>query len=409
MKKMFHASLAMVMAATMTLGAGSCLADDHRHDDGKAKNIIIMVPDGMGISNVTAARIFKNGPNGERLALESLGVIGHQATHAANSTVTDSAAAATAWAIGRKANNGEISCTRTETGDCSTAPKTVLEIAKKLGKATGLVATSQISHATPAAFGAHAGNRYCGEEIARQYIEETGVDVVLGGGVYATNTKPGRCTWGAGLPGTGMGQEGIITSAINNGYTFVETESTMREAVKDGNLKVLGMFKGFNEGKTVEMFRIDPAVSYPDQEPTLAEMTEVALNILDKDKDGFFLMIEGSQIDWEDHANSAEGMVAETLGFDAAVESVNKWLKKGKNAKKTLLIVAPDHDTAGYAINGPYGTLSNPGEIVDGAFISGEHTATDVVIWSEGPGSNKLGKALDNTDLYDVMVGSMTD
>nr|MBF0223246.1 alkaline phosphatase [Desulfobulbaceae bacterium] len=411
MKKVLHVGMAVAVVTTMTLGAGSCLADEHGRDHKKdgAKNIIMMVPDGMGISNVTAARIFKNGPNGERLALESLKVIGQQSTHAANSTVTDSAAAATAWAIGQKANNGEISCTPTETGDCSNAPKTVLEIAKAMGKATGLVATSQISHATPAAFGAHAGNRYCGEEIARQYIEDTDVDVVLGGGVYYTNTKTGRCPWGASLPGTGMGQDGIISSAMDNGYTVVGTEDELKDAVKGKDSKVLGLFKGFNDGKTVEMFHVDPTVTYPEEEPTLAEMTEAALDILDDDKDGFFLMVEGSQIDWEDHANSQEGMIAETLGFEAAVETVNSWLKKGHNAKNTLLIVAPDHDTAGYAINGPYGTLSNQGEIVDGAYISGNHTATDVVIWSQGPGSENLGRALDNTDLFSVMVNALDD
>lgn len=376
-----------------------------KHGGEHAKNIIFMCPDGMGISNVTATRIFKNGPNGNRLALESLEVIGHQATHSADSTVTDSAAAATAWAIGQKANNGEISCTRNEeTGDCTGAPKTVLELAKEMGKATALVVTSQISHATPAAFGAHAGNRYCGEEIARQYIEETGVDVVLGGGVYYTNDASSRCPWAASLPGTGMGQGGIIASALSNGYTLVETKSEMDALTNE--TKVLGLFKGFSEGKTVEYFRVDGTV-YPADEPTLAEMTGAALDILDNDKDGFFLMVEGSQIDWEDHANNDIGMIAETLGFDAAVEVVRDWLQKGNNAQHTLVIIAPDHDTSGYAINGPYGTLSNPGDIVDGAYISGDHTGTDVVIWSEGPGSENLGKALDNTDLFQVMVDAL--
>ncbi|MGD9176116.1 MAG: alkaline phosphatase [Desulfobacterales bacterium] len=382
-----------------------------KHGGEHAKNIIFMCPDGMGISNVTAARIFKNGPNGDRLALESLKVIGHQSTHAKNSTVTDSAAAATAWAIGQKANNGEISCTRNEeeNGDCTGAPKTILEIAKEMGKATGLVATSQISHATPAAFGAHAGNRYCGEEIARQYIEETGVDVVLGGGVYYTNTAGSRCPWAASLPGTGLGQDGIIESAVNNGYAVVQTKGQMNALTSE--TKVLGLFKDFSQGKTVEYFRVG-GTPYPGDEPTLAEMTEAALDILDNHKRGFFLMVEGSQIDWEDHANNAVGMIAETLGFDAAVEVVRDWLQKGNNAQHTLVIIAPDHDTSGYAIKGPYGSLSEAGDLLDvesgnGAYISGDHTGTDVVIWSEGPGSENLGEALDNTDLFHVMMEAL--
>jgi len=379
-----------------------------------AKNIIFMVPDGQGLSNVTAARIFKNGPNGAPLHQETLEHIGYQRTHSANSTVTDSAAAATAWAIGLKANNGEISCARTESGDCTGAPKTILEHAKEMGKATGLVATSQISHATPAAFGAHAGNRYCGEEIARQYIEETGVDVVLGGGVYYTNSGDDRCPWATSLPGNGLGQDGIIASALSNGYVVVETESEM--AALTNETKVLGLFKGFNEGKTVEYFRVDgeDITPYPADEPTLAEMTEAALGILEKDKDGFFLMVEGSQIDWEDHANNVNGMIAESLGFDAAVKVVLDWVNADSERKNhTLVIVAADHDTGGFAVNGPWGELSDTGELFgesndyagvpEAGWTSPEHTAVDTIIYSQGPGSERLNAAVDNTDLYYVM------
>jgi alkaline phosphatase len=88
---------------------------------------------------------------------------------------------------------------------------------------------------------------------------------------------------------------------------------------------------------------------------------------------------------------------------------VNTWLQKGKNDRQTLVIIAPDHDTSGYAITGPYGTLSNAGEWVEGAYISEDHTGTDVLIWSQGPGSENLAKALDNTDLFDVMVQALDD
>lgn len=415
MKKVYLVGLSVLVsgfiACSSNVLAESGNGKKFAGEKSNAKNVIFMVPDGMGISNVTAARIFQNGPDGARLAMETLDVIGYQSTHAANSTVTDSAAAATAWAVGQKANNGEISCTRDPDpswdGDCNSASETILEIANSMGKATGLVATSQISHATPAAFGAHAGNRYCGEEIARQYIENTGIDVILGGGVYYTNDAPSRCPWAASLPGTGMGQDGIITSAINNGYTVVETESELNAAVDDKNFKILGLFTGFNSGKTVEYFRVN-GTPYPDEEPTLAEMTSAALDILEEDPDGFFLMVEGSQIDWEDHANNVEGQIAETLGFNAAVEEVLNWVNADESRKNhTLIVIAPDHDTAGFAITGPDGILSESGDVVNDGWVSGDHTATDVVIWSKGPGCQYLGVALDNTDLFHILKDVM--
>ena len=139
----------------------------------KAENIIFMVPDGMGLSNVTAARIFKNGPNGGPLNLETLPHIGYQRTHSADSVTTDSAAAASAWASGEKYRNGEVSChDDDQDGKCEPEPvPTILELAKEKGKATGLIATSSITHGTPAAFGAHVHTRDCDKEIARQMFK----------------------------------------------------------------------------------------------------------------------------------------------------------------------------------------------------------------------------------------------
>jgi alkaline phosphatase len=145
-----------------------------------------MVPDGMGLSNVTAARIFRGGPDGDNLYFENLAQIGYQRTHSRNSTVTDSAAAAATWACGEKFNNNEISCHDNDFNkvcDENGSPETILELAQKMGKSTGLVATSTITHATPAVWAAHVHYRNCETEIARLYIEETGVDVLLGGGI----------------------------------------------------------------------------------------------------------------------------------------------------------------------------------------------------------------------------------
>lgn len=405
-------------ALTCTLMVSPAMAKHHKkHGAKRAKNIIFMVPDGQGLSNVTAARIFKNGPNGAPLHQETLKNIGYQRTHSANSTVTDSAAAASAWAIGEKVINNEISCHAGDNGKCIDMVPTILEIAAAKGMATGLVATSQISHATPAAFGSHVISRYCGAEIARQYIAETNVDVILGGGVYGTREGKGCEAYTESYNASDK-REYIIDMATDAGYTFVTNKSAMNSAADSGSKKVLGMFEqnGIGSGKTPEMFWVDSAVAYPAGEPTLAEMTSAALDILEENKKGLFLMIEGSQIDWADHTNDDLGGVgtnsdaaldyqlAESLGFDDAVKVVLDWVNaKPFRKKHTLVIVVADHDTGGFAINGPYNSLTEAGEKVEAGWTSGGHTAVDTIIYSQGPGSEKLNAALDNTDLYYVM------
>jgi alkaline phosphatase len=364
---------------------------------GKAKNIVFMVPDGMGLSYVTAARIFKNGPNGDPLNFETLPVIGYQRTHSKNSTVTDSAAAASAWAAGEKFNNGEISLHDDDGDGNSDGPvkPTILELAKQKGKAVGLVASSTITHATPAAFGAHVHVRKCETEIARQYIEETGVDVILGGGF---GPDASACKTPSGKSAADI----IDIAQFDMGYTYVTTESGMCAATAGGVDKLLGLFTA--GGKTIEAFRVDETVAYPDEEPTLAEMTLAALDILEEDHDGFFLMVEGSQIDWAGHANDLDYLLAEMLGFEAAVEVVMDWTEaKPSRQAQTLIVVVGDHETGGLQINGPYGSLSEAGDKIGDGWTTGSHTAADTVIWSGGPGCWAMGAAIDNTDLYHIM------
>jgi len=363
----------------------------------KAKNIIFMVPDGMGLAHVTAARIFKNGPDGKSLYMETLPTIGYQRTHSADSSITDSAAAASAWASGEKYRNGEISChDNNRNGVCEPTPgPTILETAKAMGKSTGLVVTSTVTHATPAAFGAHVPSRECENEIARQYVQVTEVDVILGGGVErfnSTEDKIDNCsTFG-----------NFITVARDHGYEVVFTEQELKKAVARGTNKLLGLFAP--KGKSPELFRGLPENSYRRDEPTLPRMTAAALEILAKDKDGFFLLIEGSQIDWAGHRHNLFYQVCETLAFDASVKVVLDWLNKEPSRKHTtLMIIAPDHETGGFAIDGAEGRNYKAGDFVEDVWASQGHTASDVVIWSQGPGSQALGRAIDNTDLYRVM------
>ena len=404
MKKVTSVSVCAVAVAA--LAASPAVAKNFHHHWKPKKNIIFMVPDGMGLSNTTAARIFKNGPNGKRLNFETLDNIGYQSTHSANSTVTDSAAAASAWAVGEKFLNGEISCHGNPDGTCKAQKKTILELAEEKGMATGLVVTSQISHATPAVWGAHTISRNCGAEIARQYIEESDVDVILGSGVYKTN--PECSVYAESYANKDDATDYIVSKALANDYFVATTKTEMNDAVDGGVEKILAMFK--SGGKTVEHFHVDPSVVYPVEEPTLAEMTAVALEILEKNKDGLFLMVEGSQIDWENHNGTADsekatkGQIAETLGFDAAVKIVLDWVNANPMRRLTTqIIVVADHDCGGFAVNGPYGSLSEPGDIVEGAFTSSNHTGVDTIVYSQGPLTWKLNKAVDNTYLYNVM------
>ncbi|NWF75035.1 MAG: alkaline phosphatase [Nitrospirae bacterium] len=403
MKKHFQTMvcvISIVILLALALPGISCAGTEVIKSSNYAKNIIFMVPDGMGLYNVTAARIFKNGPDGNPLYLETLPQIGYQRTHSRNSTVTDSAAAAAAWACGEKFNNNEISCHDND-GDkvCDTngSPATILELAKQSGKATGLVATSTISHATPAVWAAHVHYRNCETEIARQYIEVTGVDVILGGGI-GSNQAGKNCE-----QYLGQDKNAVISSAISRGYEYVINKSEMEAAVAARKNKILGLFTA--SGKTPETYRIDPIVySWNEEEPTLPEMTAAALDILEEDKDGFFLMVEGSQIDWANHDNDITYQIGETLAFDESVGVVLDWINAEPSRKNhTLVIIVADHDCGGFAVNGPYGSLSNAGDIVEAGWTSGDHTAGDTIIWSQGPGSHYLGKALDNTDLFSIM------
>ncbi len=374
---------------------------------GRAEQIIFMVPDGMGQADVTAARIFRNGPDGPPLALETLAVMGCQRTHSADSTLTDSAAAASAWAMGEKFNNGELSCHSQTDPLCQRQRPTILELAQARGKSTGLVVSSQISDATPAAFAAHVRSRRCQAEIARQYLAVTGVDVILGGG-------PGQGGDGCSsypLSSAWTDQRAaLLELAGDQGYAAVTGRTSLESAVRENRKKILGMFgpEQGGRGKTPERFRVDASHSYPADEPTLSEMTAAALAVLERNEKGFFLVVEGSQIDWRNHANDLRGQIAEVLAFDKAVRVVLKWVgARAGRAATTLIIIAPDHETGGFAITGPDGRLARKGEIVADGWTGRGHTATDTLLRSQGPGSENLGQVVDNTDLYGVMADAL--
>jgi len=323
----------------------------------KPKNIILLIGDGMGVSQVFAGLTANQGS----LFLENCKHIGFSKTQSADNYITDSAAGGTALSCGIKTYNGAIGVTT------DTIPvKNILEESEEKGLATGLVSTSAITHATPASFIAHQANRGMYEEIAADFLK-TDIDVFIGGGIgHFIARKDGR---------------NLINELRDKGYTF------------ENDLKKI---KGIKKGKLA-------ALTAQVHNPRLAERgdmlpisTQTAINILSKNEQGFFLMVEGSQIDWGGHAASTIYIVEDMLDFDKAIGNAIKFAAKDG---ETLVIVTSDHETGGMALTN--GNVSNG--IVEAAYPTGGHTGVMVPVFSYGPGAEEFTGIMDNTEIHAKM------
>jgi alkaline phosphatase len=200
------------------------------------------------------------------------------------------------------------------------------------------------------------------------------------------------------------GAHGDLTAAaVQKGYSVVFTREQMLAAAPSG--KLLGLF---GENSLVPHCRRGES-EMAAQQPRLSEMTRRALSTLERNPKGFFLLIEGSQIDWANHDNDLEYMIGEILTFDRAVGVVLDWVKAERTRSgETLIIVVPDHDTGGLSITGaPVPSLTESGHHVRPGWISGTHTGQDTMIWSQGPYSEHLGRAIDNTDVFHIMKAAL--
>lgn len=335
----------------------------------KVKNVIFCIGDGMGLSQVTLARLRATGPAG-KLHLERLPVHGMIRTHSANRLVTDSAAGGTALAAGIKTKNGMIGLAPDES-----PYRTILEAAQARGMATGLVVTSTISHATPASFGAHVKSRKMEADIAAQLLDHR-INVLLGGGRKFFLPKSD--------PNSGRSDErDLLTEARDAGYVYIETAGQLRSVNAP---YLLGLFQ--HEGLTT----VSP-------EPMLALMTKKAIACLRNaarlssgERKGFFLMVEGSQIDWACHDNDADSCVRQTLLFDEAVKAaIDFTLRDGQ----TLLLVTADHETGGLTI--PEGSLH--GADAQAKWSTKGHSSTPVPIHTLGPQAERFAGVYDNTEI----------
>ncbi|MBO1626118.1 alkaline phosphatase [Bacillus arachidis] len=337
-KKMMGPTLAGTIVLGL-LGAGSMMNDNEVKAEVKKarqqpKNVIMMVMDGTSSSATTLARWYKGAP----LTLDQI-VSGGVRTYSAESAITESAPAATALATGNKSNSSYVGVLPSVVNSPGLEPikeedrfrpvANVLEGAERSGRATGIIATSEIQHATPAAFSAHHANRKDFEVLGEQQVYQN-MEIVLGGGKAALQP--------VGNNGIRKDNEDLIKVIQDKGYDFVETKDALLNSKSD---KIWGSFSN-----TALAFDMDREATNPKQ-PTLSQMTGKAIQTLSKDKDGFFLFVEGSKPDWAAHVNDPIGMISDILAFDAAVAEALKFAEKDGN---TMVIAVTDHGNSGISI-----------------------------------------------------------
>lgn len=354
------------------------------HAVAAVRNVILLIGDGMGLSETSLAHLVAGGAAG-KLHMERLPVTGIVWTYASDELVTDSAAAATALASGVSTPKGVIGLSP-EGGRVLTLP----EAAKQKGMATGMVVTVSIVDATPAGFAAHVPSRGDKMGIALD-LRDSGVDVLLGGG---------RSYWlPASVPG-GKREDGrdLMAELGSQGYGIVRNAEEL--AAAKGS-KLLGLFE-------------DGDLTTRSPEPSLEAMTGKAIETLAKNKAGFFLMVEGSQIDRAGHENDAGKLVRQVLLFDLAVRKALEFAEKDGS---TLVIVVSDHETGGLVLK--KGQLSGKGMKV--SWTTKHHTPTPVMLYAFGPGSpafagvqhhvdvsRKIASALGITEFPKVSSGAKT-
>jgi alkaline phosphatase len=324
----------------------------------RPKNIILMIGDGMGTSQVYAGLVAKK----DNFNISRCKYIGFHKTYSADNFITDSAAGATAFSAGQKTYNGAIGV------DVNKKPlPTILEMSEQQGLATGLVATSSITHATPAAFIAHQAARSLEDDIANDFLK-TDIDVFIGGG-----------------------RKFFETRADNKNIS---------QALKDKNYQILYDLESAKKVTTGKLGVLLAPEGMPKMQENrgnmLPDATEIALNILKQNKKGFFVMIEGSQIDWGGHNNDKDYIVAEMIDFDNAV---GKALDFADKNPETLVIITADHETGGFAITG--GNIAEG--TVEGKFMGYPHTGVMVPVFAYGAGAEAFMGIYENTEIFEKM------
>ena len=325
------------------------------------KSVIFCIGDGMGFEAVKAAGYYASGETGN-LSFEAFPYRAEMATYAANSPMTDSAAAATAMATGHKVDNGVISM---EVSGSGVPLKTLLEIFKAQSKLTGLVSTTYITHATPAAFAAHNPQRNNLSDIAHDYLHLTRPNILLGGG------------------GNGLTEK----DAEAAGYTVVTDREGLFNLNTDTETHISGQF-----GDTNIPYMFDG----PNDLPHLSEMVTVALDVLSNAQEGFFLLVEGGRIDHAGHSNDIERNILETIEFSKTVQTI---FDRVAQRNDTLILVTADHETGGLQVHKNNGQ----GRVPDITWSTGGHTVSNVPLYGWGVNAERIDGLMNNTDLVKVV------
>jgi alkaline phosphatase len=315
------------------------------------RNVILMIGDGMGLNHMYVGYTANKGS----LAIERCQTVGLAKTYPANGYITDSAAAGTAIACGTKTNYGMLGLTPD-----SIRVKSMLEYAADHGLSTGIVVTCELTHATPAAFVAHVGSRSENENIAVD-LARSKINVAIGGGrKFFEDRADGKNL-----------TDSMKAKDFRVAYTMDEVKTAQ-------------------EGNLIALLDVAPK-GYAERGDMLPEAVTTAINILNRNKKGFFLMVEGSQIDWAAHGNNQQSLVDEMLDFDRAVKVAFDFAERDGN---TIVLVTADHETGGLSITD--GNLQTGSATTK--FATTGHTGVPVPVYSFGPGAEKFTGIFDNTE-----------
>ncbi|MGB5386598.1 MAG: alkaline phosphatase [Eudoraea sp.] len=334
------------------------------------KNVILLISDGTGLTQISSAFYFKeSSPNYSRF--KNIGLI---KTSSSREDITDSAAGATAFACGVKTYNGAIGV-----ADDSTEVKNLVEIASLKKINTGMIATSSITHATPASFYAHTLNRGFAEKIALQ-LAESEIDFFAGGGLQYFNKR----TDGRNLLNTLNEKQFTINTTSLNDFSKIKSSEKAGYLLAQDDMPSTIMGRG----------------------DFLSNATELAIQFLSKDNSGFFIMAEGSQIDWGGHANNAEYLVSELIDFDDAIGKALDYAEKEGN---TLVIVTSDHETGGFTLAAKKKKTEDGEEYSDYSeigmtFSTTGHSAALIPVFAYGPGSEEFIGVYENSNIFQKIL-----
>lgn len=352
--------ITFILLALVSLGMlSSCNKKEEPQEPAKALNVIYMIGDGMALPQVYAAML----ASGQEMTFSQFPYIGVVDTHSASNKITDSSAGGTALATDHKTRNGMVGM-----NPDSIPVRTVLETLAEQGKETGVVVTCYVTHATPATFYAKVPKRSNYEDIALQMAENPYLNLIIGGGMKHFNQRKDSLN--------------LVDRMVNElGWRVYDTLADIDVTCK----------------KYAVMANEHHMPHAAERGDFLPRAVETALQTLDNAENGFFLMVEGSQIDFACHANDSTWMMEEMMDFDAAIQVALNYAKERGN---TLVVVTADHETGGLTLPDPEGRYTNV--VFD--YSSRSHTCLPVMVYAYGPGAELFTGWMQNNELKERIM-----